>query len=444
MVGIVGVVIHSRMASSLDDTVTTGLEARLANVATLVGRGATGVGPQSALAEADETIAQVLDGSGNVVDGDEPAAISPAEIAALDRSQTLVVERSGVPGVEGTVRVLATRVSSPDGQRVVVVGASLADRDEALRNLRRLLLILGPILLIASSALGYFVARAALRPVEAIRAEAETVSGTEPGRRLPVPPAADELRRLSETLNVMLTRLEDTAARERAFIADASHELRTPLTLLRAEIELALARPRSTTELEAALQSAGVEVERMSRLADDLLLLARAADGTVPLLLEDVRPAVLLERVAARFRPRAALDNREIAVSTRADLAFRADGLRLEQALSNLVTNALDHGGGTIAISAGSVGESVEIHVRDEGGGFQESLLPHALERFTRGNDTQATEGAGLGLAIVDMVARAHGGSAHVSTHPDGGADVWLSLPGAYTVQGGAASASTP
>jgi two-component system, OmpR family, sensor kinase len=443
ILSVVGVLLYDRMESSLDDSVTTGLEARLANVAALVEQGGRGVGVRSALAESDETLAQVLDDEAEVVDGDKPAVITPAEVAAVRDGQTLRLERAAAPGVEGAARLLATRISSPAEPRVIVVGASLADRDEALRNLLRLLLILGPILLITTSGLGYLVARAALRPVEEIRSEAEAVSGTEPGRRLPVPVAQDELRRLSETLNVMLGRLEDTAARERTFIADASHELRTPLTLLRAEIELALARPRSTDELEAALRSAGGEVDRLSRLADDLLLLARTADGTVPLLRDAVRPAELLDRVAARFRPRAAAAGRTIEVSAPAALTISADGLRLEQAVSNLVSNALDYGAGSVELTARAGDEWVEIHVRDHGQGFPPDLLAHAFERFTRGDDAQATGGAGLGLAIVEVVAQAHTGTAHATTHVGGGADVWLALPG-QRFQGGAASGSIP
>ena len=147
---------------------------------------------------------------------------------------------------------------------------------------------------------GYGIGAAALRPVEAMRRRASAVSAGEPGRRLPVPAAHDEIRALAETLNEMLERLEAAFEHERRFLGDASHELRTPLALLRAELELAVRRPRSRAELEAALHSAVEETERLSRLADDLLLIARADQGRLPVRLEPVSTRRLLETVRDR------------------------------------------------------------------------------------------------------------------------------------------------
>ena len=156
-------------------------------------------------------------------------------------------------------------------------------RDESLERLRRELLLGSPLALLLATIAGYLLAGAALRPVEAMRRKASAISAQTPGSRLPVPSARDEVSRLAETLNDMLERLETAFEHERRFVADASHELRTPLALLRTELELALRHPRSREELEDALRSAAEETERLTALAADLLLIARADQGAVPI-----------------------------------------------------------------------------------------------------------------------------------------------------------------
>jgi two-component system, OmpR family, sensor kinase len=227
----------------------------------------------------------------------------------------------------------------------------------------------------------------------------------------------------------MLDRLEAALARERRLVSDASHELRTPLASLRAELELALRRPRTTEELEAALRSAVEETERLSCLAEDLLVLARAQGGRLPIRRERVPAAELLDRVSKRFARRAAEARRAIEVEADEGLEVSVDVLRAEQALGNLVENALRHGGGDILLAACRRNGRVELHVRDDGVGFADEFLAHAFEPFSRGDPARSGPGAGLGLAIVEVISRAHGGSAHVAN--DTGADAWVDLPDA-------------
>ena len=162
---------------------------------------------------------------------------------------------------------------------------------------------------------GYLLAGAALRPVEAMRRRAAAITAATPGSRLPVPAANDEIARLAETLNDMLGRLEAALRHEQRFVSDASHELRTPLALLRTELELALRRTRTHDELEAAVRSAAEETERLTRLAEDLLLVARADHGELPVRRERIHARELLERVASRFAGRAAELGRTVSVS---------------------------------------------------------------------------------------------------------------------------------
>jgi signal transduction histidine kinase len=229
----------------------------------------------------------------------------------------------------------------------------------------------------------------------------------------------------------MLERLERSAERERGFVASASHELRTPLALLKAELELALREGRSEAELRAALASAAVESDRLVQLAEDLLVLARADEGKLPVRPERLDAAQLLESTARRFEPRATEEARELVVKQPDGVALSADRLRAEQALANLVDNALRHGGGPVELCAERNGQRVRLHVLDRGPGFEASLDGSAFERFTRGDRGRTRGGTGLGLAIVDAIARSHGGRAGTDPREGGGADVWLELPAA-------------
>jgi two-component system OmpR family sensor kinase len=272
------------------------------------------------------------------------------------------------------------------------------------------------------------MAAAALRPVERMRRRAAAVSAAETGERLPVPLANDEIGRLGRTLNEMLSRLEAAFGRERAFVSDASHELRTPLAILRTELELALRGEHTRQELEDALQSAAEETDRLSNLAEDLLVIARSDQGRLPVRIEDLDAGDLLVRVAGRFQTRARVEGRPLQPDPAPGVTVRADPARLEQALANLVDNALSYGDGTVELTALASDGSVEIHVRDEGPGFPPAFLPRAFERFTRADEARSRGGTGLGLAIASAIAVAHGGTAHAANR-EAGADVWIAIP---------------
>jgi signal transduction histidine kinase len=282
---------------------------------------------------------------------------------------------------------------------------------------------------VLASVVGFAVAGLSLRPVERMRRRAAEISADTPGERLPVPPTRDEIERLGVTLNDMLARLELGLARERAFVADAGHELRTPLALLRTELELALRQGRTMEELRAAMRRSAEETDRVAQLAESLLLIASSDRGELPLDLQPLDVGDLLGTVANRFAWRADEARRPLSVELAApDVQVTGDRLRVEQALSNLVDNALRHGAGRVTLSSAISGDVVELHVSDQGAGFPGELLPRAFERFSRGDVARGRGGAGLGLSIVDAIARAHGGSAHIANHTATGADVWLEL----------------
>jgi heavy metal sensor kinase len=369
-------------------------------------------------------IAEVLMPSGTVAES-SPAGLRPLLTgAALARAaQHPVRSTSSVRGQAGEWRLLAVPV---DGH-VLVVGRSLAGRGESLDRLQHEFLLAAPLALLFATLAGYLLAGAALRPVEAMRRRAAAITAATPDARLPVPSGDDEISRLAETLNDMLGRLEAAFEHERRFVSDASHELRTPLALLRTELELALRRPRSRSELEDALRSAAEETERLSSLAEDLLLVARADQGALPVRREQVPAREVLERVAGRFAGRAGELGRPVRVTGGAPL-LDADPVRLEQALGNLVENALAYGAGAVELSARPVNGRVELHVTDEGKGFPADFTARAFDRFSRADESRGRGGSGLGLAIVQAIAKAHGGTARVANRERGGADVWLSL----------------
>ena len=376
------------------------------------------------------SFAQVLDRSGVVVESDPggvPPLLTPTQVAVIGAGRSLR-ETSSIPGHPGHWRVLAVPLASGRRQGTLVLASSLGVRDESLERLRRELLVGSPLALLLATIAGYVLAGAALRPVEAMRRKASVISAQTPGSRLPVPSARDEVSRLAETLNEMLERLETAFEHERRFVADASHELRTPLALLRTELELALRHPRSREELEDALRSAAEETERLTALAADLLLIARADQGAVSINPTEVSARAILAAVAARFSARAEELGRAVAVELDDDIGFEADPRRVEQAVGNLVDNALVHGAGTVILTARRSLDAVELHVLDEGHGFPEGFTARAFDRFSRADEARPRSGSGLGLAIVDTIARSHGGEAGVSAVARG-ADVWISLP---------------
>jgi signal transduction histidine kinase len=308
-------------------------------------------------------------------------------------------------------------VPTAAGPLVVVVGTNLGDRNEALRRLQWLLVVGGLTALLLSSAAGWVVAGAALRPVERIRQDAAQLSAADPAGRLTVPATGDELARLAETLNDLLRRQQEAMEHERRFVDEASHELRTPLAVVKAELDLALSRPRSRAELLDTVQRAAAGTDQLAKLAEDLLVLARSRPGAAELVVTAVPLRMLLEDAAGP------------GVEVQApDLTVRVDSIRLRQAVRNLIDNAVRYSAGPVQFSAMVSAGQLWIEVTDTGPGLPTSLGDRAFEPFVRGPDVVGP-GSGLGLAIVKAVAEAHGGRVEAVNAPGGGAAVSLVVP---------------
>ena len=299
-----GVFLYVRLGDSLDERIAEDLDARRIALTRVVSSGVSDVDPS--LLAGEEGLARVIG-----PEASRPVLAAPSSSAVLLTADEVAAARTGVVTRQRAgYRLLAT----PVGDDVVLVGEPLDDRKDALSALRSQLLVALPLALLISSLIGYVVAGAALRPMEVMRRRAGEISASTSAQRLPLPVAHDEVYRLGDTLNEMLERLDAGLERERRFVADASHELRTPLAILKTELEVALRQPRATAELELAIRSAAEETDRLVRLAEDLLLVARSDRGAFSIELDPVPVDELMAEVAGRFRGRADVDARSLEV----------------------------------------------------------------------------------------------------------------------------------
>ena len=435
----VGIFLHFQLSTDVDRDIERDLRTRAAQLSGLLMREPISALPTSAAEqlEPDETIAQILTPTGGVV-----AATAYADVRLLTPEQLrdaavgeLFVDRPGDTHLDESLRIFAMPVHARGEAFVVVVTDSLDERAQTLASTLGVEIVGLAAALIASCGAGYWVSGLALRPVEELRRRAAAISGDDLADTqrapLPVSPVPDEVGRLGRTLNDMLDRIgraqaaqRDALEQQRRFLADASHQLRTPLAIIKAEVELAQSGTTRGDDLQAALTSIGEETDRLSRLTEQLLVLAAADEQRLSLSRESVKLGDLLEEVADRGRGRAQLQGRTITVESD-ETTVSADRQRLEYALGNLMDNALTHGAGDLELRGRRDGEVVELHVRDHGSGFPESYLAHPFVRFAPTASTG--RGTGLGLAIVQAITEAHGGV--VSLANDHGASVRLALP---------------
>ena len=340
----------------------------------------------------------------------------------VDRSEW-VTYRDGIeeddPEVTEEVLVVAYGASVKGRDIVVYAAQPLEQVHDAVETVFRLAVVGIPLLVLITGTVTYLAAGRALRPVEAIRARGATTR--DPSVRVPVPAARDEVGRLAETMNEMLARLQAGQAVQRRFVADASHELRSPLATIATGLEL-LSRGDADRDTITALRG---ETERLGRLVDALLLLARADESGLRPRFEDVDLDEVAE--AERLRPAGRIVPRIEAAHVR----VVGDRGQLGQVVRNLVDNACRHARSTVVVSVGHAGEYAALDVSDDGPGVPAEQRTRVFERFVRLDDARARAdgGAGLGLAIVAEVVAAHGGTVDVVGSPLGGALFRVRLP---------------
>lgn len=427
----VAVFVYAKVRADLRSSLDMGLRSRAQVIAANASRPAAriGGGPvHQGLIDADEAFAQVLTTRGDIAEATPAVRRAPlvsATVLARVRDATFL---DVTPRGLDPARLLIVPLAAGSTHGYAVVGATLSNSQEALGTLVRQLEIAVPAALALSTIVAWLVAGAALRPVERMRREAEDITAGDPTRRLPVPTTNDTLARLARTLNATLDRLQTALERERRFVDEASHELRTPLTILRAEIDSALSRRGGPDSMEGALVSARDETEHLIRIAEGLLVLARAHDGRIPILTEDVGLQTLVDGSVAAHSALAASNDVRLDAHV-AGAGVRLDPTRARQALDNLVDNAIRHSppGGTVRISAAAEDGRTTFAVEDDGPGFDPEVLEGPFRAFHRGQGADYP-GSGLGLTIVAAVADAHHGTVSTENRACGGARVTVVL----------------
>jgi heavy metal sensor kinase len=379
-------------------------------------------------------LVRLIDASGGVADTNARLAALPVAPSALDAA------RRGQPSldtfvVNGHSFRVYTRpiVEGSQFYGALQIAQSLDPVASTLRQLLLLLTAIVPLTLVFALAGGFWFARRALGPIDRITIAAQRMSAEDLSQRLGLDLPDDEVGRLARTFDGMLGRLDAAFRRERQFTADASHELRTPLTAMRGEIDVTLNRPRSAAEYRRVLEELGGDVDRLTRLAEDLLTLARADAGRLPLDQDTLNVSQLLRAVAEQLRPLA--ESKNISIEVRADdaLVAWADEDKLLRVMLNLVDNALKFtpAGGRVMLSASRATGQVELAVSDTGAGMSAQDLAHIFERFYRADESHSpgTGGAGLGLAIAHSLVAAQSGTIEVRSALGQGTTFVVKLP---------------
>ncbi|WP_163553716.1 sensor histidine kinase [Candidatus Frankia alpina] len=429
-------------------------------------------GNATALLAGGGSIAQILTPDGRTIASSDDAGTRPlltGDELTRARSRPLWIngEAGRARGVgEARLYAIPVHTATPgtatpgvaSSTMIAIVGTPTHLTDRAEDRVRNVMVTATAPLIALAGLAAWLLSSAALRPVDRMRRQAAAMAASDlamvhsaPGNpadreadtgfQLAVPPTRDEIAALARTMNDLLGRLHAARARDRAFVADAGHELRTPLTVLRAELELAARPGRSAAQLREAIHTAGEETERLIRLAESLLTLARMDGGRVrrgPVPLDEVLDRAV--RAAAGYA-----DSRELCLTVAVPAADRpltvlGDPDLLRQAVDNLLANAARHAPPGSAVElrgdrasghADGPPDVVVIRVRDHGAGFPADFLPHAFERFRRADAARGRGdgGAGLGLSIVAAIAAAHGGTVEAVNAPGGGALVTIILP---------------
>ena len=408
-----GAFVYWRVESALDQDLDSELSEALGTIQPLVGP--DGHVSKRARAEATDVAWQVVDAEGHVLDHGGPAdgdsLLSESRLAAAGTSPRTYEIGAFLPASSSPYRIQVVR-SRTSADLYVVVGERRDHRDEALRELLLQLTLAGLGSLLITAFVGERLARAALRPVERYRRSAAAIAAGDTELRLDVPPLRDdEVTRLGHTFNDMLATLDRALDREREFVAEASHELRTPITLLKSRVQLARRRARTVEEHERILAELEIDLDRMARLADQLLELAAAAVDRGP---GDLAAAA--RHAVARRRAEA-----DVPVGA---LTVAVSDIELQRILTNLLDNAEAHGAPPVRVAVDQHDGWARLVVSDGGPGMPPDLLDSATQRFARAEEARSRPGAGLGLALVQSLVEQAGGElrlCHAGRHTSHG-----------------------
>lgn len=386
----------------------------------------TGALPGSLVSEqAEDEFIQVIGQDGEILAASSGLGGAPPVVSASPGAW----QTTPVPFDDERFLALVTAVEAAGDAHRLIVGRTLEPVAETTALVAMLLVAGLPLLLGLVAVTTWSVVGRALAPVERMRGEVESISGSDLHRRVPQPASDDEIARLARTMNRMLERLESSAIRQRQLVSDTSHELRSPIASLRQQAEVALAHPGRTTTVALAN---GVLADglRLQRLVDDLLILARSDEGSLRLRVEPVDLDDLVFDSAAQLREGGRLDVDVSAVSAG---RVAGDAMLLRRVINNLADNAARHADRRVAFALGEAADAVELLVDDDGAGIRPGDRTRVFERFVRLDEARARDdgGGGLGLAIVAEVVRGHEGSVTAGESPLGGARFTVRLPSA-------------
>ena len=437
VVGMWSVYVIVRVRIDLYSSIDHGLAARATQLVSTLSQGSkaafkdvsystlAGVAPT-------ETVAQLLSSTGKVIahSGDTVAA-KPMVPAQLLRNATLMGRAQVETVVDAGEQFRVLVVQVPKSPRLLLVGQSTESSDSAVQRLGLVMLLSGPLALIAAAIAGWFVARRALRPVARMTTTAANVGIDRLDERVPVPSPNDELRSLAETLNGMLERLETGVRDKRRLVANASHELQTPLAVMRTELDVYLSGSKLSDDTREVLESVREEVDRMGRIVRNLLTLARFDDGNLTLLREPFDLHDLAEETVASLATLARERQVNVGIEGESTPAL-VDKEYLRLVAANLLENAIRYSGAgsEVRIFTKAEGGEAVLSVADTGQGIAPSAAAHIFDRFYRAEDARAQEsGSGLGLAITKEIVECHGGVVELETQPGVGSRFTVHVP---------------
>ncbi len=395
--------------------------------------------PSHSFRQPQEIWVRIVDAEGRTLlespgmDGDLPTAVfpPPAQVEAGQDVNGEVATASGRLFQVLSARALADP-GHPDG-RVLQVAMDRAAEELLLMHYRERLWLVLVVAVVLCSAMGYVIARRGMRPIERVTATARRVRSATLHERIDTTDLPAELRALAATFNEMLDRLEESFEQLSQFSADVAHELRTPISNLRGELEVALGKDRPTDEYRDILGSALEECVRISRVIQSLLFLARAETAAADAHHDTIQVHQEIEAVLEFYEAAAADAGVALRIEGNADLAASFDRTLFQQAVGNLVANAIAHTppGGQVTIRSGSDGALLRIEVADTGRGIAPEHLPHVFDRFYRADRARSGSGGnlGLGLAMVRSIATLHGGRVAISSQVGQGTLITLEVP---------------
>jgi heavy metal sensor kinase len=424
------------MRHSIYDTVDTELRQRVGGIRGIISENAPRGGTELdeefhefAAGQGEKARLRVVDATGHVLFA-SPGMESPTSREISGKAQHAFNDKIG----REHFRVLRDTIEAAGNRYEVTVAASTKELGEALERFRKVLYLAVPFFLLLAALGGYWMSRRALAPVDEITQSARKIGAQNLAMRLAVPQTGDELERLAGTLNEMLSRLDAAFQRITQFTADASHELRTPVSVMRTSAELTLRKPRTESEYREALSQILAETEKVSRLIEQLLLLARAdsASTTIPFGRTNLND--ILEKV---WRQASMLAESKSLRSERhippVPVWVHGDPASLERLFLILLDNAVKYtpDGGRIELRLASDDGFAVTEIRDTGIGISPDDVPHIFDRFYRADRARSREsgGTGLGLAIGRWIADAHGGKIRVQSEPSKGTSFEVLLP---------------